>query len=394
MAFLEVGDLTIYHELHGDGPPLLHISGSGGDLRQTAPDRHTLNDDFLSLHYDQRGLGQTSGGHGQPTMADFADDAAALCVELEWRRCHVMGTSFGGMVAQHLAIRHPQLVHKLVLNCTSPGGDQPSYPLHELQSLSGERRAEISLSNIDTRYEPGGVIPGLEGLTDYLRNGYSAERSAEAAAGFTRQLEARRHHDANLGLPSIAAPTLVCAGRFDGIAPVGNSESIVAAVPNAELDVFEGGPHLHDAGPAGDGSDPRVSARLSNTSARAAVGALGVALASTLTTGFRSAAALTTGFRSAAALTTGFRSAALRAATLGSAAALAAGLRPTLALGSAALGPRPCPCRHSFACVPSDGAAGCCGDSRRRRGCRVRDADLRARRGARAASHPRPREAS
>lgn len=241
MAFIEVGDLTMYYELHGEGPPLLHISGSGGDLRTTAPGAHGLNADFQGLHYDQRGLGQTSAGDHPPTMADFADDAAALCSALGWDRCHVMGTSFGGMVAQHVAIRHPGLVDKLVLNCTSPGGDAPSYPLHELQELSPDGRADVWMPILDTRYVPGEDIPGLGGFTKMMREGVAADRSAASQAGFSAQLEARRHHDANPGLPGISSPTLVCAGRYDGIAPVDNSERIVAAIPNATLDIFEGG---------------------------------------------------------------------------------------------------------------------------------------------------------
>lgn len=241
MPFLDVGDLTMYHEFHGDGPPLLHISGSGGDLRRTMPSSSPLNADFCGLHYDQRGLGRTSGGEGQPTMADFADDAAALCAAVGWNRCHVVGTSFGGMVAQHLAIRHPELVDKLVLNCTSPGGAQPSYPLHEIQELPPEERADAWMPVLDTRYVPGEDIPGLGALTSYFREGQSAEQPADAAAGFARQLEARRLHDANAGLAGIGSPTLVCAGRYDGIAPVSNAEAIVAAIPDATLEVFEGG---------------------------------------------------------------------------------------------------------------------------------------------------------
>ena len=241
MATIDVGDLTIYHEFHGDGPPLLHISGSGGDLRQTAPAAHGLNTSFTGLHYDQRGLGQTQGSDRQPTMADFADDAAALCAAVGWDRCHVAGTSFGGMVAQHLAIRHPNLVDKLVLNCTSPGGEQPSYPLHTLQDFAPEDRADTWMPLLDTRYVPGEDIPGLGGFTKLMRDGQTAERSPLAQAGFLRQLEARRHHDVNAGLPGIASPTLVCAGRYDGIAPVANSEAIVAAIPDARLEVFEGG---------------------------------------------------------------------------------------------------------------------------------------------------------
>jgi 3-oxoadipate enol-lactonase len=241
MPPIVVGDLSIYYELHGDGPPLLHISGSGGDLRTTAPGQHGLNKSFLGLHYDQRGLGQTSAGDRQPTMAGFADDAASLCTALGWNRFHVMGTSFGGMVAQHLAIRHPELIDKLVLNCTSPGGDSPSYPLHQLQSFEPEERADTWMPLLDTRYEPGEEIPGLEGFTKMFRAGQTRERTADAEAGFLRQLEARRLHDATAGLAGITSPTFVCAGRYDAIAPPANSERIVAAIPDAELDVFEGG---------------------------------------------------------------------------------------------------------------------------------------------------------
>ncbi|MDW3219102.1 MAG: alpha/beta hydrolase [Acidimicrobiales bacterium] len=241
MSFIDVGDLRVYHEFHGEGPPLLHISGSGGDLRATMPDRSPLNRDFRGLHYDQRGLGRTSRGDRQPTMADFADDAAALCAAVGWERCHVMGTSFGGMVAQHLAIRHPQLVERLVLNCTSPGGDAPSYPLHELQSLDGEARADAWMPIMDTRYEPGGELPGLEGFTTMFRDRQRSPLPAEAAEGFAAQLEARRCHDASAGLASITSPTLVCAGRYDGIAPVSNSERIAAAIPHARLEIFDGG---------------------------------------------------------------------------------------------------------------------------------------------------------
>ncbi len=95
MPFIKVNDLTMYYEFHGEGPNLLHISGSGGDLRLSAPHLNALNQDFLGLHYDQRCLGQTqpettSGDH-PPTMFDYADDAARLCLALGWESDRVVG---------------------------------------------------------------------------------------------------------------------------------------------------------------------------------------------------------------------------------------------------------------------------------------------------------------
>ena len=237
MPFVDVADITVHYLRFGEGEPLLMISGSGGDLREALPERHPLNRHFDAVHYDQRGLGQTTAGDHPPTMADFADDAARLCAELGWSRCRVVGTSFGGMVAQHLAIRHPELVERLVLNCTSPGGDLASYPLDEVYDLEPDEAAELRLRLTDTRYETEGTLPGLDVLVPRYRE------AVTPSAGFLAQLAARKDHDATAGLGAISAPTLVCAGRYDGIAPVENSERLAELIPGAELDVFEGG-HL------------------------------------------------------------------------------------------------------------------------------------------------------
>ena len=69
----------------------------------------------------------------------------------------------------------------------------------------------------------------------------SNTRTGAEAPGFARQLEARRHHDALADLPHIVAPTLVCAGRYDGIAPPANSELLASLIPDARLELFEGG---------------------------------------------------------------------------------------------------------------------------------------------------------
>ncbi len=248
MPFLDVDGLTMYHELHGDpdAPPVLMISGTGNDLRTSFPDRNPVNESGHVCHFDQRGLGQTGIPDGPYTMAQYADDAAGLVAALGWSRCHVVGTSFGGMVALNLAQRHPEIIDRLVLNCTSPGGDHASFPLHTLNDLPADEQLDRRMRLTDERYDPDAEQP----LPDISRSIFDAmvQRSSnpltgQALAGARRQLEARSGHDVNAALPLITSPTLVCAGRYDHIAPMANAEKLANDIPDAVLRVFEGG-HL------------------------------------------------------------------------------------------------------------------------------------------------------
>jgi pimeloyl-ACP methyl ester carboxylesterase len=145
MPFVTVRELRMYYELRGTGPRLLGISGTGGDLRRFPTIFELLPvQGFEILAYDQRGLGQTSRPDIPYTMADYADDANALIESIGWDRCLVAGFSFGGMVAQELALCYPHRVERLVLASTSSGGTHPGRPLtppNSRRSMTRYRRA-------------------------------------------------------------------------------------------------------------------------------------------------------------------------------------------------------------------------------------------------------------
>ena len=246
MPFVRASDIDIYHELRGEGPRVLNISGTGGDLRRRPGLDSLLGDGFTTLSYDQRGLGQTSIPDGPYSMAGYAQDAAALLDAVGWDRCMVMGTSFGGMVAQEFAVTFPDRVEKLVLNCTSSGGaGKPSYPLHELQELEPETRMRTQIRLSDTRVTPEWEqehAAELDALLDQ-RRGMATIGTDEPRRelGARLQLEARIHHDVYDRLPALTMPVLVCAGAYDGIAPPENSRAIVRQIPSATYEEFEGG---------------------------------------------------------------------------------------------------------------------------------------------------------
>ena len=100
MAYAHVRGLNMYYEIHGNGPRLLFVGGSAGDLRQRPNVFDSpLIEAFSVLAYDQRGLGRTDVPEGPYTMIDYAEDANALLDAVGWESCNVFGVSFGGMVA-------------------------------------------------------------------------------------------------------------------------------------------------------------------------------------------------------------------------------------------------------------------------------------------------------
>lgn len=247
MPFANLRDLRLYYEQRGSGPRLLFISGTGGDLRR-APrvfDR-PIASRFEILAYDQRGLGQTSRPAGQYTMADYADDAAALLDAAGWDKCHVMGVSFGGMVGQELGARHPERIDRLVLACTSSGGaGGASYPLHLHAGDTLEERARRQLVLSDVRRTPEWMSSHraefdalATGLAAALAIGYDEPGRLD---GYRRQLAARKALDTFERLPGLTMPTLICGGRYDGIAPAQNLYAMQRQMPNARVELFEGG---------------------------------------------------------------------------------------------------------------------------------------------------------
>ncbi len=242
MPRTDANGVSLYYELEGTGERLLVVSGTGSDLRQQPRvSDGPLAEHFEVLAYDQRGLGQSVVPPWPYAMKDFADDAAALLDAVGWDDCGVLGISFGGMVAQELAIGHPERVRRLVLACTSAGGEGgASYPLQNLFELRPEERSALRMELIDTRWDEGWQLANPD-LVRLLTERMRLDDQGVTPVGLTNQLAARAEHDTAARLGSIACPTFVCGGRFDGIAPPANSEFLAGAIPGARLGLFDGG---------------------------------------------------------------------------------------------------------------------------------------------------------
>jgi 3-oxoadipate enol-lactonase len=240
----EAGDLSIYYERRGSGPRLLFLNGSGATLAKSGLLIDLFTDRFDVVAHDQRGLGRTSVPPGPYSMAEYAADAAAVLDAVGWSSARVVGVSFGGMVAQELAVTAPERVERLALCCTSPGGaGGASYPLHELERLPAAERAARAVRLLDTRFDAQWLAAhaGDRGLVEMMAARRSGSKTRDQLRGEAEQLQARAGHDVCDRLHRITCPTLVASGRYDGIAPPANGEFIAAHVPHSELRVYEGG---------------------------------------------------------------------------------------------------------------------------------------------------------
>jgi 3-oxoadipate enol-lactonase len=250
MAEVKVNGIDVYYEVHGSGERVVLISGTGGDLRAD-PNRSKslMAQNFEVLMFDQRGLGQSGKPDVAYTMADYADDADGLMAALGWNRAHVMGISFGGMVAQQLVLRYPERVNKLVLACTSAGGEGgASFDLLAVHDLPTDERLAITMPIMDSRNDLSVDPPILAPWFDVLlplwkRNQPLNGDDPNAAMGARRQLEARVGHDVFQKLSQIRAHTFVVGGTFDEQAPVANVKALATAIPGSRVQFFDGG-HL------------------------------------------------------------------------------------------------------------------------------------------------------
>ena len=150
------------------------------------------------------------------------------------------------MVAQELALRHPARIRRLVLCCTSPGGaGGASYPLHTLTGMSREERARHMIPISDIRHDETWAKANPQTYEKLVAMAAADPFADEPGhqTGALRQLEARAGHNTWDRLPQIAVPTLVCGGKFDGIALPETQEAMAARIPDARLAMFDGG-HL------------------------------------------------------------------------------------------------------------------------------------------------------
>lgn len=252
MAFAPVGDLDVYHEVHGDGPPFVLVMGLGVDHRAWIP-LLPLFDGFTTVIFDNAGTGRTrrrADGLPPPppySTARLGDDLAGLLGHLDLGPAHVVGVSMGGAVAMQLAIRHPRTVRTLALVSTWHRADGWLREIFAFRRPLLEQLGPEALLRFvalwawgSSSWQPGGIAVS------------STERIVAQAAGawddgererYLGHLDASIAHDCEELLAGIAAPTLVVVGDEDVLTAPRFARAIADRIPGARLEVVPGRGH-------------------------------------------------------------------------------------------------------------------------------------------------------
>ena len=238
--------MAIHHVRRGSGEPLLLIMGmSGHSLHWGEPFLSDLERDFDVIAIDNRGTGDSPRAEAPFSIADMADDAAALLDELGIESAHVFGVSMGGMIAQELTLRHPDKVRTLTLGCTYAGGPEGRLTSPEVVQIlaagmqSGDReRAIRDAWGVNVSETFASDPTNLETFSKI------ALTKPVAVEVIMLQMQAIAGHDTSARLGGIAVPTLVIHGSEDQMLDVSNGEAIARAIPDARMERLEGIGHM------------------------------------------------------------------------------------------------------------------------------------------------------
>ena len=244
MPHAQVNGIRVYHEVHGTGEPLLWIGGLGANILEIPYLIDAYSKRFQFIVFDSRGCGRSDKPAEDYSMPGFADDTAHLLGALGIDSAYVYGSSMGGMIAQELALRHPERVRALVLGCTTAGavrGVQPSpetiQKMIRNQSLAGDEALEAGW---ELGYSRAYIAANRESLFERARN---ASRHAAPKESYMRQVLAAAKHDTYDRLSAISCPVLIIHGSEDVMIPSGNAHLLKDHIPHAELVILEGMGH-------------------------------------------------------------------------------------------------------------------------------------------------------
>ena len=233
----------LYWNEQGSGPPVLLIMGLSFTHDMWFRVLPILSTSYRTIYFDNRGMGRSDVPHGRYAMRRMAQDAAAVLDAAGVPAAHIIGASMGGMIAQELALRHPQRVLSLILGCTSYGGLLARWPSlshvpRQVQLTGDNARMQREQALIPLLYSPS-TPPEL--IEEDLR---VRSQCTWTSRGFWGQFSGILLWNSYRRLPQINAPTLVVHGAEDRLVPPANGRVVAKRIPGARFELLPKAGHI------------------------------------------------------------------------------------------------------------------------------------------------------
>lgn len=241
MKFTTANGIVLHYALEGpeDAPLLVFSNSLGTDFRVWAPLLPQLGGPFRSLRYDKRGHGLSECPDSPYAIEDHVEDLVALLDHLGITSAVVVGLSVGGIIAQGLSTRRPELVKGLVLCDTAEKIGPPEMWDQRMEAIRA-----------------GGIEALAEAILQrWFSEGFRSGRQAELAGwramlvrtpaeGYLGTAAAIRNADMTAQARAIAVPTLCVCGSEDGATTPEMVRSLAALIPGARYEEIAGAGHL------------------------------------------------------------------------------------------------------------------------------------------------------
>jgi len=246
MPSVDASGTELHYLRAGEGEPLLLIQGmSATHLTWGRPFMDEMEGSFDCIVFDNRGMGLSGEADMPFTIADMAADTVGLLDALELDTAHVVGISMGGMIAQELALAHPERIRTLTLGATYCGGPEGTLMAPEDLQMLGAAMASGNRDQVFRAMWEINMSPGFR--EDDSRFAAFAEMGAALPAPrqvILQQMRACGAHDTHQRLDRITLPTLVVHGDVDRLLGPGNGRQIASLIPDARLEMLEGIGHM------------------------------------------------------------------------------------------------------------------------------------------------------
>ena len=242
------GIVRLHWESFGAGPAVLLVAGQGMTVDGWWATIPVLARSFRVIAFDNRDTGSSSHVLWPYSVTQMVEDAVAVLSAAGERRAHVYGVSLGSLVAQELALRHPDRVRALVLGASSAGG----FAAYKPSPASFAQTFLVRAGSMGPEEAEWAAVPYT--YAEKTRRLHPERISADVAhrlgsppdaLAYLHQAAAVAGHDAYERLNRIVAPTLVVHGEQDVSVPPANALVLAERIPGAQLRLWPDAGHRY-----------------------------------------------------------------------------------------------------------------------------------------------------